>query len=141
MNSALLVYPMLVMLLLTFSVVVRLFLARKRLVASGAIKPDFLKVYQGEPEPEAAAKLARHFSNLFEAPVLFYVGCLAAMATQVTSPAILVLAWLYVLARMIHTWIHTGSNKIWPRVYTYGASWIILLTMWAVLAFNISTAY
>jgi len=141
MNSAFLVYPMFAMLLLTFSVLVRLFRARTKLVDSGEIKPDFFKVYQGSPEPEASAKLARHFTNLFEVPVLFYVGCLAAMATQVTSTAILVLAWLYVLARIIHTWIHTGSNNVWPRVYAYGASWIILLSMWGVLAFNISTAY
>ncbi len=140
MNSTLLVYPMFVMLLLTFSVVVRLFRARMKLVASGTLHPDFFKVYQGQSEPEAAAKLARHFTNLFEAPVLFYVVCLAAMTTQLTGPGFLVQAWIYVLARIIHTWIHTGSNKIWPRVYAYFASWIVLLSMWIVLAFNISTA-
>ncbi len=45
MNSTHLIYPMFVMLLLTFSVVVRLFRARMKLVASGTIHPDFFKIY------------------------------------------------------------------------------------------------
>lgn len=136
MNSHHLIFPMFAMVLLTFSVLVRLFRARSRLVGEGKINPSFLSVYQGEAEPEQSAKLARHFSNLYEAPVLFYACCLAAMVLQVAGPLFLLLAWAYVVARLIHTFIHTGSNELWPRIYAYFLSWFILLSMWLLLVFE-----
>jgi hypothetical protein len=43
-------------------------------------------VIQGSPEPEFAAKPARHFVNLFEPPFPFiFVGCLTAMITDVSG--------------------------------------------------------
>ena len=127
------------MVLLTFSVLVRLFRARSKLASEGKIDPSFFSIYQGDAEPEASAKLARHFTNLYEAPVLFYACCLAALATNVTGTPFLVLAWAYVLARTAHTFIHTGKNKIWPRVYAYFSSWLVLLSMWFLLAFRAFT--
>ena len=46
----------------------------------------------------------------------------------------LVLAWAYVLLRLIHTSIHTGANKLYPRIAAYFSSWLVLLVMWLVLA-------
>jgi hypothetical protein len=57
-----LVYPMFAMVLLTFSVVVRLFKARTASVANGTITPGYFKTYQGGNEPEASARLARIYT-------------------------------------------------------------------------------
>lgn len=124
---------MFAMVLLTFSTLVRLFRMRSQLVRKGEVDPKYYRVYQGESEPEASAALGRHFANLFEAPVLFYVCCLAAMIAGVTGTLFLVLAWLYVLTRFIHTFIHTGTNSLWPRIYAYFSSWVVLLGLWGVL--------
>ena len=124
------------MVLLTFSVLVRLFRARTKLVREGKIKPSYFLVYQGGAEPDESAKLARHFTNLHEAPVLFYACCAAALALDVSGGVFLLLAWAYVAARVVHTFIHTGRNRIWPRVYAYFASWLVLLSMWIFLAFS-----
>lgn len=140
MNNYQIVLPMFAMVLLTFSVLVRLFRARSRLAKQGEIDPSFFSIYQGDGEPEASAKLARHFTNLYEAPVLFYVCCVSALAVNLTGTLFLLLAWAYVAARSVHTYIHTGSNSIWPRVYAYFSSWIILLAMWTVLVARIITA-
>ncbi len=127
---------MFAMVLLTASVLLRLFRLRSRLTAQGKIDPAYFSVYQGEAEPVASAQLSRHFANLYEAPVLFYVCCLAAMATQSTATPFLLLAWAYVVARIIHTFIHTGKNELWPRIYAYFGSCIILLSMWFLLVFR-----
>lgn len=140
MSPNLLVFPMFAMVLLTFSVLIRMFRARTRLVREGQIDPSYFLIYQGQGEPEASAKLARHFTNLHEAPLLFHVGCVAAMALGVTGVVFLVLAWAYVATRVVHTVIHTGRNRIWPRVYAYLSSWIVLLSMWVVLAVQASMA-
>jgi hypothetical protein len=131
-----LVFPMFVMVLLTFSTLARLFFARRKSVAEGKVNAEYFKVYQGSAEPEASAKLARHFTNLFEAPVLFYAACLAGMALHIAGTLFLTLAWAYVLLRVIHTSIHTGANKLYPRIAAYFSSWLVLLVMWVLLALS-----
>lgn len=93
----------------------------------------------GPTEPETSLKLAPHFANLFEAHVLFYVCCLAALANGATGLPFLVLAWLYVLIRIAHACIHTGDNRLIPRIYVYFSSWIVLLSMWTLLAVRVAT--
>jgi hypothetical protein len=106
-----LVYPMLALVLLTGGVLIVLFRSRVRMVREGLAPVSYFRVFQGSPEPEFAAKPARHFTNLFEAPTLFYVGCLAAMVAGVTGPAVLALAWGYVAMRYAHAFIHLGGNR------------------------------
>lgn len=134
MDANQLIFPMFVMVLLTFSVVGRLFFARRKSVAEGKVNPEYFKVYQGGGEPEASAKLARHFANLFEAPVLFYAACIAGITLHMAGALFLALAWVYVVLRMIHTAIHTGANKLYPRITAYFSSWLVLLVMWVLLA-------
>ncbi len=100
MDSNQLIFPMFAMVLLTFSVLARLFFARRKSVAEGKVNPEYFKVYQGGAEPEASAQLARHFANLFEAPVLFYAACIAGIALHMAGALFLVLAWAYVLLRL-----------------------------------------
>ena len=114
METNQLIFPMFAMVLLTFSTVARLFFARRKAVAEGAVSAGYFKVYQGNPEPEASAKLARHFANLFEAPVLFFAACIAGIALHVAGALFLTLAWLYVALRLVLTAIHTGANPLYP---------------------------
>ena len=125
-----LIYPMFAMVLLTFGVLLTLFRTRARFVREGAVDAAFFKTYQAGAEPEASAKLARHFVNLFEAPTLFYVACLAAIVTGQSTALLNVLAWLYVAMRVVHTYIHTGSNRLNHRIAAYLSSWAVLLALW-----------
>jgi hypothetical protein len=140
MTTAALVYPMFVLVLLSAGVLFRLFRSRVRAVREGKVSARFFRIYQGEVEPEEAAKPARHFSNLFEAPTLFYAGCLAAMATGDGALAVHLLAWAYVLARMTHTWIHLGQNRLGRRINAYFASWLLLLALWIHVVAHVALA-
>lgn len=136
MNEALLVYPMFAMFSLTAAVLRILFMRRVRAVRNKQVPLAFFSTYQGV-EPEATAQASRHFVNLFEAPLLFYVVCLAAMTIHHVSLALLALAWAYVLARVLHSWIHLGRNRIGNRIRTYFASWLVLAAMWVVLLIEV----
>jgi hypothetical protein len=129
-----LIYPMFAMVLLTATVLVILFRSRVRAVRENQISAKYFRIYQGEIEPESTAKPARHFSNLFEAPTLFYAACLAAMVTQQTGTTIVALAWAYVAARVAHAWIHLRGNRLRLRIRAYFAGWLVLLAMWVLLA-------
>ena len=98
MKDASVVYPMFAMFALTAMVLPILFRRRVRAVRNKQVPLAFFSTYQGV-EPEATAQASRHFVNLFEAPLLFYVACLAALATHHLSLTLLALAWTYVLAR------------------------------------------
>lgn len=135
-----LVYPMAAMVLLTFVVLVRLFLSRVHAVRTGGVAVGFYKTYQEGSEPRETAQLSRHLVNLFESPTLYYVACLAGMLIGGNRAALLVLAWLYVALRVMHAIIHTGRNKLQPRMRVYFASWLVLLSMWAILVFEVATA-
>jgi hypothetical protein len=140
MNRSSLVYPMFAMFALTAVVLVLLFRSRVRAIRERAVKQSYFKVYQGDTEPEYAAKRSRHFSNLFEAPTLFYAVCLAAMVTQQADRTLEVLAWLYVAARVVHSFIHLGRNEIVPRLSAYFTSWAVMAAMWVYLVVRVATA-
>lgn len=133
-----LVYPTLALVLLTVGVLIVLFRSRVRMIREGLAPVSYFRVFQGSPEPEYAAKPARHFTNLFEAPTLFYVGCLVAMVAGVTGTTVVALAWGYVAMRYAHAFIHLGSNRVRHRVRAYFASWLILVALWVYVAVSVA---
>lgn len=126
------------MVILTFVVLGALFRARFKSVNEGQISASYFKTYRGEVEPDSSLKLSQHFVNIFEAPTLFYVACLAAMITGETAIAFHVLAWAYVILRVVQAYVHTGSNKLKQRIAAYFSSWTVLLLMWAYLAIRLT---
>jgi hypothetical protein len=134
MSELSLIYPMLAMVLLTFVVLIVLFRSRVRMIREGHAPVSYFSVFQGSLEPEYAAKPARHLTNLFEAPTLFYAGCLAAMVADVTGAAVVAIAWGYVGARVLHAAVHLGGNRLRHRVRVYFVSWLLLLALWLYVA-------
>lgn len=133
-----LIYPMSAMVLLTMFVLVKMFRARVAAVRSGQIDVTYYRLYQGALEPERTQKFTRHFINLFEAPTLFYVACLAAMVAGVGGIAMLALAWAYVVVRYLHAFIHLGGNRLRKRMTIYFVSWLILAAMWVFLVASVA---
>jgi hypothetical protein len=138
MHDYQLIYPMSALVLLTMVVLMTLFRRRVRAVRQGQVSMGYFGIFQGEREPEATAKAARHFSNLFEAPTLFYVGCLAAMVTHDVGIAVQVLAWAYVAARIVHAVIHLGGNQIRQRVRAYSVGWLALAGLWIQIVAHVA---
>lgn len=136
MNQFSLIYPMSAMVMLTFIILVTLFINRVQSSRKGEVSPFYYKTYQGE-EPEHLLKLSQHVTNIFESPTLFYVACLAAMIINEQSMIFLLLSWTYVFLRAVHAYIHTRRNKILRRAAAYFASWFVLLAMWGCLIIKI----
>lgn len=134
-----LVYPMAAMVLLTFGVLIRLFLGRVHVVRAGEVSGTYYKTFQEGEEPRELAQLSRHFINLFESPTLFYVACVVAMVTGQSGTTLLVLAWVYFAMRVVHALIHLRRNKIQPRIGAYLASWIVLIAMWSTIIVGVTT--
>jgi len=134
-----LVYPMAAMVLLTFISLLRMLRARIQAVKTGEADAGFYKTYQEGKEPRALAQLSRQVANLFESPTLFYAACITGMLTGQNALILIVLAWVYVGMRLVHAYIHTGSNRLLPRMGSYLFSCLVLLGMWTTLVVGVAT--
>lgn len=126
--------PLFAMVALTYVVWVTIGVRRTRAVASGATHLSRFAVRGVEGIPPEARQVSDHFQNLFEMPVLFYVAILVALHLGLTGPALPALAWVFVVFRVLHAWIHLGRNEVRFRFYAFVAGSVTLLLMWVVIA-------
>ncbi len=122
--------PVLVLVLLTFAVMGYMGFKRFHAGFAGRVKGGDFRYGETANVPPDVVVANRNFMNLLEAPVLFYVVCLAAYATQSVTAVTLWLAWVYVLLRVAHTGIHLAYNRILYRFAAYASSNVVLLALW-----------
>jgi hypothetical protein len=92
----------------------------------------------GQPDwPVKAQQIANCFANQFQLPVLFYVLTALAIVTRQADLIFVALAWLFVATRLLHAYIHTGTNYVPWRFYVFLAGTIVLLVMWIIFAARI----
>jgi hypothetical protein len=129
--------PALAMAGLTFIVWLRMYFAR-----IGEMKRERIHPQSVATSPQMAARLkdtraADNFRNLVELPVLFYLALtVAALSGQVTA-LVLILAWLFVGFRVLHSAIHCGYNRVIHRFYAYLAGGTVLWILWGVLGYGL----
>ena len=126
-------YPMTMMVLLTF--IVGLITARTRFasVLSGDVKLRYFKLMQGQDVPERVTVTSRSFNNMFEVPVLFYVVCTLYISLGVVGSTGPVLAWLFVALRYVHASIHLTYNGFLHRMLSFWASFVCVVLLWVNL--------
>ena len=92
----------------------------------------------GQPNwPVKPQQIANCFANQFQLPVLFYVLTVLAIITRQADLLFVVLAWLFVAMRLLHAFIHTGTNYVPWRFYAFLAGATVFLVMWIVFAAGI----
>jgi|SRR6185369_3075551 len=84
--------------------------------------------------PARATQIANCYNSQFQIPVLFYVLTILAIMTRHADILFLVMAWLFVITRLVHAYIHTGTNYVPHRFNAFAAGVLILLLMWIILA-------
>ena len=131
-------YPMFAMVILTFVVAIHLFRLRVKAVKAGELRLSQLRLNTGEI-PDTMVQAARNYSNLFEIPVLFYAAGAAALALGIQPPALVITAWVFVLARIVHSWIHLRSNNVIHRLRAYMLGNICVLVLWGILVASYAT--
>ena len=129
--------PAVAMVVLTIAVWWRMYVTR-----IGQMKRERIHPQSVATSAQAAAKLtdscaADNFRNLFELPVLFYLALLVAAQAGLTSATVLVLAWLFVALRVLHSWIQCTYNKVMHRFKVYVAGGMVLWALWGVLAYGL----
>lgn len=132
-------YPVFVQVLLTFVLLFRLGPARVAAIRRGEVKLKDVALGQ-DAWPDHIRQLSRSFENQFQLPVLFYALAALALATRLVDLPLVVMAWCFVAARIVHALIHTSSNNVRHRFNAYLVGVIVLLAMWCWVAFRVTAA-
>lgn len=127
--SVRILYPVFAMFALVCVVLMRMRSMRFAAVRKGEVSADYYKAFAGGSEPEPLRVVARHFSNLFEMPVLFYVGVLMTYVTHQVNAWLVGCAWLYVALRTLHSYVHLTTNNVIVRLSVYLASAFVLAVL------------
>ena len=123
--------PLFVEVALTLGLLLWLSYLRNKDLKSGAVKPS--EVALREPNwPARTQQVANCAANQFELPVLFYVLTILAIVTGHTDFIFVVMAWVFVLTRLMHALVHTTSNMIARRGAWYGFGAVALVVMWII---------
>jgi hypothetical protein len=118
---ALALWTMLVLLLIPF---VRVRAAVRREVRAG----DF-RYGESDNVPLEVRIPNRNYMNLLEVPVLFYVACIVAFAAGVVTNTEVVLAWLFVALRVVHSAIHLTYNNVLHRLAAFATGNFVLAAL------------
>lgn len=80
---------------------------------------------------------AHNLANLFEMPVLYFALVPLLMLTGHAATSQVVLAWIFVGSRVLHSVVHIGPNAVRLRARLYIASCVALAAMWLGFAIDI----
>lgn len=86
---------------------------------------------------ERVITASRNFDNLFQMPLLFFVGVLAVLQQQQADLIFVVLAGVYVALRLLHTLVHVTSNHVRSRFNLFLASCVVLWAFWLRLVVSL----
>ncbi|HTH29210.1 MAG TPA: MAPEG family protein [Sphingobium sp.] len=128
--------PMLVIVALTFVAFIRMAAARAAAVKGGQ-DPNYYRAHLGKPEPEATVAAVRHYTNLFELPVLFYAACLTAFVLGAVSGWTVAFAWAYVAARLLQSAVHMTYNNPAHRGLAFVLGVLFMFALWLNVALAI----
>ena len=122
----------------TFIILNVLGFSRIRAGAKGQIKPNDFSIGESSNVPDFVRLTNRNYMNLLELPVLFYIGCVLIYITETQSQTQLILAWLFVVLRVVHSCIHISYNNVMHRLTAFVASNTTLLVIWVLLAVGLA---
>jgi hypothetical protein len=131
-----LLLPVFVEVGLTFVLFYWMAALRMRALRSGTVQSGDIALRQ-PAWPPRATQVANCFHNQLELPMLFYAVVALILITSTNSLIFVLLAWIFVLSRLVHAYIHTGHNDVWQRGAALGVGALALVAMWVIFAIRI----
>ena len=125
-----LVMAALAMVLLTLAVALRMLAVRIAEMRTRRIHPQSTATSLQMAARLQNVQAADNFRNLFEVPVLFYALCATALAANYIPSWLVLGAWLFVILRVAHSFIHCTYNKVMHRFPVFLAGFVVVVVLW-----------
>ena len=133
-RNAALIQPVVALAVLTAVVTFLMVVYRNFAFIRGATSGRSLRALVTDTPAEWVERPARNYMNLLELPVLFYVVCLFMLATGKFDSVQVSLAWLFVVTRYVHAFIHIGFNYVPLRFAAFLTGVLTLVVIWTRFA-------
>ena len=132
--------PVFVQVILTL--VVAFVLAFKRVSALRTGEMRGKKIALREPNwPDHTRQYECNYMNQFELPVLFYVLMILLLITRKADFILMTLAWIFVVLRIAHAYVHVTSNNVNLRGPLFGMGLFVLAIMWGLFIVDMIRVY
>lgn len=135
MSPKLLLWPLAVHVFLTLLLFIRLGIVKGRAQRAGLVDMEAAAL-DNDAWPTDVRKVANNIRNQFQVPVLFYVVVFALIELDAVDLPAVVLAWLFVVSRLFHAYVHTSSNvvPVRRRIFSFGTVCVLLMALLVVRA-------
>jgi hypothetical protein len=87
--------------------------------------------------PPRITQIGNAYHNQLQLPVLFYILVVLALVTRQADAVFVVLAWLFVVLRIAHVYVHVTTNRLSRRFFVFTAGALVLAVMWIIYAVRI----
>jgi hypothetical protein len=138
MNSNYIIWPVLAQIFLTLIMFITLGMRKAKAIKDGEVNRQQTAL-NNRGWPENVVKVSNNIANQFEAPILFYVLCLVLYSISAVGIVAIVLAWLFVLSRFAHAYVHIGSNYVPMRLRLFLLGCFVLIAMLIQVAWKLAT--
>ena len=79
-------------------------------------------------------QVSANLSNQFEWPLFFYAACVILLANEsLYSPIYLWLAWVFIVGRIIHSFIHIATSNVRLRGIVFTINFLAVFAIWVCL--------
>jgi hypothetical protein len=136
MTIQMVLLPVFVQVALTFGLLFWMAYTRRTSLSRGDLKVRDIALRQ-PAWPPRATQASNSFDSQFQIPILFYVLVILAWITKQADLLFVVMAWIFVLSRLAHAYVHTTSNHVPTRFNIYALGMVVLLIMWIIFAVRI----
>lgn len=131
--------PLFVEVLLTFGLYFWMAWLRTAAIRSRTVRMRDIALR--EPNwPRHVLQVGNAAHNQLETPLLFYVLTILSILTHHADVVFVVLAWVFVLSRIAHAYVHTTSNDVRKRGPLFGIGLMVLAVMWLIFIVRILIA-
>lgn len=116
---------------LTITFVLLMAARRHRAFTAGKVGLDAM--LNDRAWPEDVLKASNNYKSQFEIPVLFFAAIAVALATGITALSFTVPRWVFVAARIVHSFVHCGPNELAPRFAFFLVSVAAVAGLWLII--------
>ena len=139
-SQNLILLPVAAQVLLTCVVLLLMARARSRSMHARGKTAQDLALATASDWDAAARKASNNYNNLFEIPVLFYLATAFALITRMVDVWMLVLAWVFVASRVLHSVVHLTTNIVNWRGPIFLVGFVTVVAMWVLLLWRVAAA-
>ena len=128
--------PLFVLVALTFGLLIWMGAVRFAAVRNREVRVGDIALGQLNWPPRVQ-QISNSYHNQFQLPLLFYVLTILALFLRKADLLFVVMAWIFVLLRIVHAAIHVTSNHVLHRFQVFAAGAVVLLLMWVIFAVRV----